>query len=147
MRLHGLLRSKLHPAEALVPQVESPTQVTQDFAAQLRTICDPVLHTYLFKVADTAEKRHYLHVLCTAVEAAITRRLDSLLDMLHEFKIFDFDLSVFHPHCPRVLLATLKMSLAVVCHSISRTFDRIQNEAESSIMKGASGMHLSRLVT
>jgi len=34
---------------------------------QLRTLCDSVLHTHLSKVADTLEKRNYLHALYTAV--------------------------------------------------------------------------------
>ena len=37
--------------------------------------------------------------------------------------------------------------LSMVCLCISGTFNRIQNEAENSIMTRACGMHLSRLVT
>ena len=104
----------------MVPQVESPTQATQDFAAQLRTICDPVLHTYLSKVADTAEKRHCLQGLFIAVEETEMPGLDSFLDMLHEFKIFDFDLSVFQPHDIHVLLLALKVPPAF--HGLSFYF-------------------------
>ena len=75
---------------------------------QLRAICDTVLHPYLAKIADTAEKRHTLGALCAAVEGAPDRDLDPFIDMLHEFKIFDFDLSAFQPDDLRVLLVTLK---------------------------------------
>ena len=123
----SISRSKLHAAEALVPQAQHPTQATQDFIVQLRTICDLVLHAYLSKIADTAEKRHYLHALCTAVQGSGWTTLDSFLNMLHEFKIFDFDLSVFQPHYPRVLLATLKTS-----SDLSFYFEKFRSDRERS---------------
>jgi len=41
----------------------------QDFLIQLRTLGDSVIHTYLSEIADTAEKRNYLHVFYTATIA------------------------------------------------------------------------------
>ena len=120
-------RSKLHAAEALVPQAQHPTQATQDFIVQMRTICDPVLHAYLSKVADTAEKRHYLHALCTAVQGSGWTSLDSFLNMLHEFKIFDFDISVFQPHDLRVLLDTLN-----TFNGLSSHFKNFRSDRERS---------------
>jgi len=60
----------LDPAEAAVPQGENFSPVTQDLLMQLRMLCDSVLHTYLSKLADTAEKRNYLHALYTAVDGS-----------------------------------------------------------------------------
>jgi len=96
--------SKVHPAELLVPQVENPTQATQDIVVQLRTICSPVLYAYLSRIADTAEKQRYPHVSCTEVDGkrTIFRDLDMFFENLHEFKVFD--LSVFHSDDLRVLL-------------------------------------------
>jgi len=67
---YQLLVSKLDPADAAVPQYEKFSPVTQDFLMQLRTLCDSVLHTYLSKIADTPEKRNYLHVLYTALDGS-----------------------------------------------------------------------------
>ena len=61
---------QLNPAEALVPQYETFSSANQDFLMRLKTLCDSVIHTYLAKIADTAEKRSYLHVLYTAVDCA-----------------------------------------------------------------------------
>ena len=97
-------------AEALFPQVQCSTQAIQDFVMQLKTICDPVLYSYLSKVANTAEKRHYLQVACTAVDGLYARdlgELDTLLDDLHEFKVFDLHHSVFRPYDLRVLLVPM----------------------------------------
>jgi len=74
---------------------------------QLKTICDSVLHAYLSKIADTAEKRHYLHVLCTAGDVAGFTNLDTFLDKLHELKVFDLQLSVFQPYDLCVFLITM----------------------------------------
>lgn len=56
----------------MVPQYETFSLANQDFLVELRTLCDSVLRAYLSKIADTAEKRNYLHALYTA---AITLRL------------------------------------------------------------------------
>ena len=68
--------SQLDPAEAVVPQYETFSPANKDFLMQLRTLCDSVLHTYLSKIADTADKRNYLHVFYTAADAF--RLVDSL---------------------------------------------------------------------
>jgi len=67
------------------------------------------LYPYLSKVANTAEKRHYLHVSCTVIdETPISfEEVASFLDVLYEFKVFDLDLSVFQPYDPCVLLVTM----------------------------------------
>ena len=95
-------------AEALVPQVHYSPQATQDFFVQLETICDSVLYTYLSKVANTAEKRQYLHVSCTAVNDLHPRdlgELDRFLNDLHESRIFDLHHSeIFRPFDLRVLI-------------------------------------------
>jgi len=62
--------SCLDPAETTVPQDEIFSLVAQDFLMQLRTLCDSVLHTYLSKVADTAEKRNYLYALYTPLKGS-----------------------------------------------------------------------------
>ena len=95
-----------------LPQVEDLSQATQDsaFVVQLRTICDSVLYAYLSKVADTAEKRHYLALSYTAVEnpeVVVLGDLDRFLNHLHKFKILDLHISVFHPYDLRVLLVTM----------------------------------------
>ena len=61
---------QLDPAEAVVLQYETFSPANQSFLMQLRTLCDSVIHTYLVKIADTAEKRNYLHVIYTAVDCA-----------------------------------------------------------------------------
>ena len=97
-------------AEALFPQVQCSTQATQDLVAQLETICDSILYSYLSKVANTAEKRHYLHVSCTAVYELHPRDLEEFnmfLDDLHEFKVFDLHHSVFRPYDLRDLLVPM----------------------------------------
>ena len=69
--------------------------------------CDSVLHTYLSKIADTTEKRNYLHVLYTT---AITLRLPmepgSLKTFLHDVtQILDLYPPTFQPcNNPHVLL-------------------------------------------
>ena len=58
------------------------------------------MYAYLSQIANTAEKRHYLHVLCTPVdrqELLDVGVLDTLLDELHKFKVLDFH-SVFQPY-------------------------------------------------
>ena len=78
---------------------------------ELRLICDSVLYAYLSKVADIAEKRHYLHVLCTAVGGnhwcLPLTYVDTFLDFLNQFKILDLRLSFFEPYDLRVLLAIM----------------------------------------
>ena len=78
---------------------------------QLRTICDSVLYAYLSKVADTAEKQHYLHALCTAVGGnnwyLPSTSVDTFLDFLDKFKILDLRLSFFEPYDLRILLVIM----------------------------------------
>ena len=76
---------------------------------QLRTICDSVLYAYLSKVADTAEKQHYLRALCTAVEVSNLRfsEVDPFLHILDKFKIFDLHHSIFQPDDLHALFATI----------------------------------------
>jgi len=102
--------SKRHIAEALVPQVESVTQATQDIVMQLRTICDSVLYAYLSKVADTTEKQHYLGLSCTvfgAITLPHSDGLDTFLDNLHKLEVLDLHLSLFQPHALRPFLVTI----------------------------------------
>jgi hypothetical protein len=77
---------------------------------QLRTICDSVLYAYLSKVADTAEKRHYLDLSYTVVDrkVLISGGSDKFLDDLHKFEVLGFHLSVFQPYELRVLLVTIR---------------------------------------
>jgi hypothetical protein len=79
---------------------------------QLKTTCDSVLYAYLSKVADTTEKRHYLHVSCTAVMVNGFRLgfsdLNTFLDFLHKFDVFDLHHSV-QPYDLRDLLATMSL--------------------------------------
>ena len=56
---------------------------------------------------------------------------DSFLDMLRQFKIFDFDLSVFQPHDIRVLLVTLKGTLGA-CYGLSFYFKNFRSDLERS---------------
>ena len=117
--------SKLHTAEALVPQVEHSTQTSQDFVVQLRTICDSVLYAYLSKVANTAEKRHFLHASCTAVAAKhpTFRTVDTFIDFLDKSKIFDRDHSIFQPYNLNVFLAIMSRSTALVMYFRKFTSD------------------------
>ena len=48
-------------------------------------LCDAALHTYLSKVADTAEKRNYLHVLYAALDIVPVEQLCNILadDLCH----------------------------------------------------------------
>jgi len=57
---------QLAPAEAVAPQHEIFSPENQGFLMQLRTRFDSVLHTYLLKIADTTQKRNYLHAVYTA---------------------------------------------------------------------------------
>ena len=110
------VHSFFHTADAYGFQVENLSQATQDrdshFVVHLRTICDSVLYTYLSKVADTAEKRHYLHASCAAVDKTklLLKEIDAFLDKLYKFKVFDLHPSAFQPHDLRVLLATTSCS-------------------------------------
>ena len=107
---------------------------------QLRTICDSVLYVYLSKVADTAEKRHYLHLLWTVVEGLpSTPDLDTGLDILHIIKILDLHFSVFQPYSLRAILVALRRGSSMCPHVGSFRSD--PNEAKSSIMKAACSMH------
>ena len=60
---------RLIPAETMVPQYETFSPTNRDFLMQLMTLCDSVLHTYLSKITDSAEKRNHLHVLYSAGDA------------------------------------------------------------------------------
>jgi len=52
----------------VVAQHETFSPANQYFLMELRTLCDFVLHTYLSKIADTAEKRNYFHVVYTTAD-------------------------------------------------------------------------------
>ena len=128
----GLLipSSALRIAEALVLQVEHSTKAIQDFIVQLRTICDSVLYAYLSKIADTAEKRHYLHALCTAVEGRqlSSREVHTFLNLLHKLQIFDLHHSVFRPYDLRVLLAPM----SDYCSTLWQYFWTFRSDPERS---------------
>lgn len=49
-------------------------QTIQDFVVQLRMICNSTLHAYLARIADTEDKRQYLHFSCTAADAYLYRK-------------------------------------------------------------------------
>ena len=97
----------LVPAEAVAPQYVAFSPANWDFLVQLRTLCDSVLHTYFSKIADSSEKRNYLHVLYSAGDA---------LGLRMEVKAFRNDMAlILEPYpptiqpCrnPRVLLHTI----------------------------------------
>ena len=95
--------------ETLVPQVESVPHATHDFVVQLRMICDSALHAYLSKIADTGEKRDYLHVSRIPINAmypSFQDDFDTFLDDLHKLRVFDLQPSDFQPHDLRPLLVT-----------------------------------------
>ena len=93
---------RLAPAEAVVPQYETFSPENQGFLMQLRTRCDSVLHTYLSKIADTAEKRNYLCVLNTACDATDNVNLAPFLDDITQ--ILDLLPPTFQPcRNPQVL--------------------------------------------
>ena len=97
-------------SRGMVPQVEHSNQANQSFVVQLRTICDSVLYAYLSKIADTAEKRHYLDLSYTAVQDSDildSKQLDKFLSHLHKFEILDLHLSIFQPYDLRDLLVTM----------------------------------------
>ena len=101
---------KLLTAEVPVPQGADLARKIQDsdFLVQLRTTCDSVLHAYLSKVADTAEKRYYLKLSCSVVGSS-PRCLDVLPDYLCRLGILDLHLSDFQPY-------NLCFLLAARCH-------------------------------
>ena len=102
---------QLAPAEALVPQDETSSPANQSFLMRLRTLCDTVLRTYLSKIADTAEKIKYLHVLYTAAADTTLRSMDTLKQFLDDIpRILNL---VFQP-CgnPRVLLDAQRWNIA-----------------------------------
>jgi len=77
-------------------------------------IRDSVLHAYLSKIADTAEKRHYLHVSETAVHAiycGFRHNFDpfsrTLLGDLYELKVFNLKPSDFQPYDLCILLVIM----------------------------------------
>ena len=94
---------------------------------QLGTICDSVLYAHLSKVANTAEKRHYLHALCTAVDTQDLDfcELDKFLDILHKFKVFDLHLSVPELYDFRVLLFIMGQTFG-----LSDYFRRFRSDPE-----------------
>ena len=71
---------------------------------QLRVICDSVLYAYLSRIADTAEKRHYIDLACTIFGVLDFESHRMLLDNLHKLKVFDLHLSDFPPCDLRVFL-------------------------------------------
>ena len=122
------VHSFFHTADAYGFQVENLSQATQDrdshFVVHLRTICDSVLYTYLSKVADTAEKRHYLHLSCTAVD---TVYFEEFIANLHRFKFLDLHLSIFQPY-------DLCDLLTARCHlyTLRNYWDRFKSDPERS---------------
>jgi len=98
-----------HPSggSGSVAQYETFSPANQDFLMQLRTLCDSVLHTYLSKIADTAEKRNYLHVLYTAAADVAFRPIDILEgvpDLYAIPQILELSPPMFRPcRNPRVL--------------------------------------------
>ena len=92
----------------MVLQHETFSLANQHFLMWLRTLCDSVLHAYLSKIADTPEKRNYLHVVYSA---AITSSVltDSSLDLAVFFDDITQILGLYPPifqRCgnPHVLL-------------------------------------------
>ena len=93
----------------MVPQCETFSPENQDFLMQLRTFCDTVLHTYLSKIADTAEKRSYLHVLYTAAD--VSRTMGSFEGFLNDMtQILELYPPTFQPCAgnPLVLINTAR---------------------------------------
>ena len=103
--------SKLHTPEALVPQFRNLTRPTQDFVVQLRVICDSVLYAYLSRIADTAEKRQFIHVAYTVFYPKLDpfdlEDFKMVLDGLYKMKVFDPHPSDFPPYNLRVFLLTM----------------------------------------
>lgn len=98
--------SSLHTAEALTPQYEEFSPRTQDLFKTLRTLCDSVVHSYLSKVADTEEKRNYVHAMCTAVEEIwLMGHLNLLGDDLP--RVLDLNPSLFPCEDLHVFIATI----------------------------------------
>ena len=64
---------------------------------QLRTLCDSVLHTYLSKVADTAEKRNYLHALYTVVDGSTLEHSPAMLLEGHTLRNMVLILGLYPP--------------------------------------------------
>ena len=102
--------------------------MTQD-CVELKTICDSVLHAYLARIADTAEKRHYLYFLWTVadsygVENGVSKSFpesledfDTFLEDLQRFKVFDLYPSLFEQSYDlRVLLVTMVDCVSVLPH-------------------------------
>ena len=112
--------SEIDAAETPTPQVEKLTQATQDFVVRLTTICDSVLHAYLLKIADTSEKRHYLHLSCTAADCLSYEDLVIVLNELHKFKIFELRPADFLPYDLHALLAIVGHPSVLSCYL--RTF-------------------------
>lgn len=78
----------------------------------LKTFCDSVLHAYLSNVADTTEKRNYLHVLYTAADALRpVNSLDTSLENLTH--ILELHPPTFQPfRNPHVLLDAWQWNVA-----------------------------------
>jgi len=76
-------------------------------------ICNSVLYAYLAKIADNAEKQHYLDLLCMVVEREghESRDFNMFLDNLHKFEVLDLHLSIFQPYDLRILFTSM-------CHFI-----------------------------
>ena len=107
-RPFGRRKADSIPPSTQIPNILRPKEkATHDFVIQLRTICDSVLYAYLSKVADTTEKRHYLHALCTAVEGShlLFSNVYPFLNILDKYKIFSLHHSIFQPYDLRVLLS------------------------------------------
>ena len=93
----------------MIMQGEEFSPRTQDVFKRLRSLCDSVMHSYLSKIADTEEKRNYMHVVCTAVEGKglmVMGNLNLLVDDLP--RVLDLHPSIFQP-CEdlRVFLAAI----------------------------------------
>ena len=130
-----------------------PTQITKDFVVQPRTICDSTLHAYHSRTADTAEKRHDLHISCTAAggyglqafhfPANPKKRMETFETFLEDTQSFRSS----RRRSPTARPLRLYETVGHYCGAIYRVLDQIQNEAENSIMTSGCGVESSRLVT
>ena len=118
----------------MVPQVKHPTQATlnSDAVVQLTTICDSAFYAYLSKIANTAEKRRYLHASCTVIDhndevLIYLSDVDTFLDHLHELQALGLHHSIFQPDDIRILLFTLNQS-----SNLWQYFRRFRSDPERS---------------
>ena len=75
------------------------------------------MYAYLSKVANTPEKRQFLHISCTAFDDYEElpddfSDVDRFLDELHELKALELHHSIFQPDDIRLLLFTVNQSFS-----------------------------------